>query len=204
MILELLIDWLSGALVTVPLTLIAIFLFDRTRAKRRWFWMVLLTVYLSAMYIIVGVPDWRYITWDFTVNLVPFQDFSTSNLMGMALNAAMFAPLGFLLPAYFDRYRSFVPTLDAGILTNGRGRSDYEHPGNRCGLSAVQADSGPPACGVPGKIGLGLASGAECYGNSCHHVRPVSSGGGTCGNGSIKLLFSRIILNGRPMAARFL
>ena len=80
--------------------------------------MVLLTVYLSAMYIIVGVPDWRYITWDFTVNLVPFQDFSTSNLMGMALNAAMFAPLGFLLPAYFDRYRSFVPTLDAGILTS--------------------------------------------------------------------------------------
>lgn len=118
MILELLIDWLGGALVTVPLALIAIFLFDRTRAKRRWFWMVLLTVYLSAMYIIVGVPDWRYITWDFTVNLVPFQDFSTSNLMGMALNAAMFAPLGFLLPTYFDRYRSFVPTLDAGILTS--------------------------------------------------------------------------------------
>ena len=118
MILELLIDWLGGALVTVPLALIAIFLFDRTRAKRRWFWMVLLTVYLSAMYIIVGVPDWRYITWDFTINLVPFQDFSTSNLMGMALNAAMFAPLGFLLPAYFDRYRSFVPALDAGILTS--------------------------------------------------------------------------------------
>ena len=59
MILELLIDWLGGALVTVPLALIAIFLFDRTRAKRRWLWMVLLTVYLSAMYIIVGVPDWR-------------------------------------------------------------------------------------------------------------------------------------------------
>ncbi|HBK03328.1 MAG TPA: hypothetical protein DDY87_02800 [Clostridiales bacterium] len=80
--------------------------------------MVLLTVYLSVLYVVIGVPDWRYITWDPTVNLVPFQDFTPENLRGMALNAAMFAPLGFLLPAYFDRYRSFVPTLDAGILTS--------------------------------------------------------------------------------------
>ena len=112
------VDWMGGALVTVPLALLFIFLFDRSRAKRRWFWMVLLTVFLSTMYVVVGVPDYRYITWDPTVNLVPFQDFTTENLLGMALNAAMFAPLGFLLPAYFDRYRSFVPTLDAGILTS--------------------------------------------------------------------------------------
>ena len=64
MILELLIDWLGGALVTVPLALIAIFLFDRTRAKRRWFWMVLLTMYLSAMYIIVGVPEFFHLESD--------------------------------------------------------------------------------------------------------------------------------------------
>ena len=117
-ILGLLIDWLGGALVTVPLALIFVFSFDRPRAKRRWFWMVLLTVYLSVLYVVIGVPDWRYLTWDPTVNLVPFQDFTPENLRGMALNAAMFAPLGFLLPAYFDRYRSFVPTLDAGILTS--------------------------------------------------------------------------------------
>lgn len=117
-ILGLLIDWLGGALVTVPLALIFVFSFDRPRAKRRWFWMVLLTAYLSVLYVVVGVPDWRYLTWDPTVNLVPFQDFTPENLRGMALNAAMFAPLGFLLPAYFDRYRSFVPTLDAGILTS--------------------------------------------------------------------------------------
>ena len=117
-ILGLLIDWLGGALVTVPLALIFVFSFDRPRAKRRWFWMVRLTAYLSVLYVVVGVPDWRYLTWDPTVNLVPFQGFTPENLRGMALNAAMFAPLGFLLPAYFDRYRSFVPTLDAGILTS--------------------------------------------------------------------------------------
>lgn len=117
-VLGLFVDWLGGVLVTVPLALIFVFGFDRPRAKRRWFWMVLLTVYLSVLYVVIGVPDWRYITWDPTVNLVPFQDFTPENLRGMALNAAMFAPLGFLLPAYFDRYRSFVPTLDAGILTS--------------------------------------------------------------------------------------
>lgn len=118
MVLELLVDRLGSVLVTLPLALIFIFLFDRPRAKRRWFWMVLLAVYLNTMYVVVGVPDWRYITWDPTVNLVPFQDFTPENLLGMALNVAMFVPLGFLLPAYFDRYRSFVPTLDAGILTS--------------------------------------------------------------------------------------
>lgn len=117
-VLGLFVDWLGGALGTVPLALIFVFGFDRPRAKRRWFWMVLLTAYLSVLYVVVGVPDWRYLTWDPTVNLVPFQDFTPENLRGMALNAAMFAPLGFLLPAYFDRYRSFVPTLDAGILTS--------------------------------------------------------------------------------------
>ena len=117
-ILGLLVDWLGGVLVTVPLALIFVFSFDRPRAKRRWFWMVLLAAYLSVLYVVVGVPDWRYLTWDPTVNLVPFQDVTPENLRGMALNAAMFAPLGFLLPAYFDRYRSFVPTLDVGILTS--------------------------------------------------------------------------------------
>ena len=37
---------------------------------------------------------------------------------GMVLNAIMFAPLGFLLPAYFERYRHWGRTLAAGFLTS--------------------------------------------------------------------------------------
>ena len=113
-----LLDKLCGAIVSLPLVLIYIFLFDRDRAKRKWGWMALLTLYLNAMYIVIGVPGVQYICWDPTLNLIPFQDFSPSNIMGMVLNMVMFAPLGFLLPAYFERYRHWGRTLAAGFLTS--------------------------------------------------------------------------------------
>ena len=117
LLLELL-DKLCGAMAALPLVLIYIFVCDRERAKRKWGWMALLTLYLSAMYIVVGVPGVQYIVWDPTINLIPFQDFSRSNILGMALNAVMFAPLGFLLPAYYERYRHWGRTLAAGFLTS--------------------------------------------------------------------------------------
>ena len=117
-ILLILLDKLCGAIVSLPLVLITIFVFDRERAKRKWGWMVLLTLYLNAMYIVIGVPGVQYICWDPTLNLIPFQDFSARNMEGMVLNAIMFAPLGFLLPAYFERYRHWGRTLAAGFLTS--------------------------------------------------------------------------------------
>lgn len=113
-----LLDKLCGAVVSLPLVLVYIFVCDRERAKRKWGWMALLTLYLNAMYIVIGVPGVQYICWDPTLNLIPFQDFSTSNIMGMVLNMVMFAPLGFLLPAYFERYRHWGRTLAAGFLTS--------------------------------------------------------------------------------------
>ena len=117
-LLLILLDKLYGAIVSLPLVLLYIFIFDRERAKRRWGWMALLILYLNAMYIVVGVPGVQYIVWDPTINLIPFQDFSTSNILGMALNAVMFAPLGFLLPLFFERYRHWGRTLAAGFLTS--------------------------------------------------------------------------------------
>ena len=113
-----LLDKFCGAIVSLPLVLVFAFLFDRERAKRRWGWMALLTLYLNAMYIVIGVPGIQYIRWDPTLNLIPFQDFSTSNITGMILNAIMFAPLGFLLPLIFERYRRWGRTLTAGFLTS--------------------------------------------------------------------------------------
>ena len=113
-----LLDKLCGAVVSLPLVLVYIFVCDRERAKRKCGWMVLLTLYLNAMYIVIGVPGVQYICWDPTLNLIPFQDFSARNMQGMVLNAIMFAPLGFLLPAYFERYRHWGRTLAAGFLTS--------------------------------------------------------------------------------------
>ena len=113
-----LLDKLCGAVVSLPLVLLSIFVFDRERAKRKWGWMAQLTLYLNAMYIVIGVPGVQYICWDPTLNLIPFQDFSARNMEGMILNTVMFAPLGFLLPAYFERYRRWGRTLAAGFLTS--------------------------------------------------------------------------------------
>lgn len=113
-----LVDKLCGAIVSLPLALIYVFLWDRQRAKRRWGWMTLLVLYLSAMYIVIGVPGIQYITWEPTINWVPFRDFTPSNLRGMALNAVMFAPLGFLLTAYFEGFRRWNTTLAAGFATS--------------------------------------------------------------------------------------
>lgn len=113
-----LLDKFCGAIVSLPLALIYIFICDRERAKRKWFWMVLLVLYLNAMYIVIGAPGMAYICWDPTINFIPFQDLSLSNLVGMALNVVMFAPLGFLLPAYFERYRQWGRALAAGFLTS--------------------------------------------------------------------------------------
>lgn len=115
---RILLDKFCGGLAALPLSLIYIFIFDRERAKQKWGWMVLLVLYLSAMYIVVGVPGVQYIRWDPTLNLIPFQDFSPRNVLGMGMNAIMFAPLGFLLPAYFERYRHWGRTLAAGLLTS--------------------------------------------------------------------------------------
>ena len=113
-----LLDKLCGAIVSLPLVLVYSFVCDRERAKRRWGWMALLALYLNAMYIVIGVPGIQYIRWDPTINLIPFQDFSPSNITGMVLNTVMFAPLGFLLPAYFERYRRWGRTVAAGFLTS--------------------------------------------------------------------------------------
>ena len=132
-----LLDKLCGAVVSLPLVLVYIFVCDRERAKRRWGWMVLLTLYLNAMYIVIGVPGVQYICWDPTLNLIPFQDFSARNMEGMVLNAIMFAPLGFLLPAYFERYRHWGRTLAAGFLTSLTRRRTAGYRGKKDWLELV-------------------------------------------------------------------
>lgn len=77
---------------------------------------ILYVLYLNAMLIIVGVPDFTYITWNPTINLIPFQDFCKSNILGMVLNIVMFVPFGFFLPILFERYQKWFHTLTAGII----------------------------------------------------------------------------------------
>lgn len=109
-------DLLGGAIVSLPVVLIGAFLLDRERAKRKWLWLILYILYLNAMLIIIGVPDFSYIIWQPTINLIPFQDFSSSNILGMILNIVMFVPFGFFLPVYFAQFQKWYHTLAAGCI----------------------------------------------------------------------------------------
>ena len=57
-------------------------------------------VYMNAMLVVVGVPDFRYITFK----------------LGMVLNIVMFIPFGAFLPIYFKKFRKLVPAITAGFL----------------------------------------------------------------------------------------
>lgn len=111
-------DLFGGAIVSLPIVLVLAFVFDKEKIKRKWFWLILYVLYLNAMLIIIGVPDFNYITWQPTINFIPFQDFCMSNIRGMLLNIVMLVPFGFFLPMYFARYQKWYRTLIAGITTS--------------------------------------------------------------------------------------
>lgn len=77
---------------------------------------LLLALYLSAVYAIVGLPSVIYVRFDPNYNLIPFRymftDFST------LLNVLLFIPLGGFLPILRSKFRSFPKTLLLGFSTS--------------------------------------------------------------------------------------
>ena len=113
-----LLDLFGGAIVSLPIVMILAFIFHKEKAKRKWVWLILYVLYMNAMLIIVGIPNFEYITLKPIINLIPFQNFKPSNIVGMILNIVMLVPFGFFLPILFERYKKFYRTLTAGIITS--------------------------------------------------------------------------------------
>lgn len=111
-----LLDKFVGVLVALPLVLLFLFLADKKRFTKKWFWAVLFVAYMNAMLIMVGIPYAEYITWEPTINWIPFHDFTPSNILGMALNVVMLVPFGAFLPIYFKKFRKLLPTVLAGAI----------------------------------------------------------------------------------------
>lgn len=111
-----LLDKFAGALVVLPLIILFLFLVDKECFTKKWFWVLLFAIYMNAMLIIVGIPSAQYITWEPSINWIPFQDFTPSNILGMVLNIVMLIPFGAFLPIYFKRFRKLLPTVAAGAI----------------------------------------------------------------------------------------
>lgn len=108
----------SGVCTLIVLTMFRLCLGKRLSGGRR-FALVLLVLYLSAMFNVVGLPGIPHLGWDPTVNLIPFSDYQDRRFLWLSgMNVLMTVPLGFFLPLVWRRYQNFSSTLFAGFFTS--------------------------------------------------------------------------------------
>ena len=70
-------------------------------------------VYLSAVYLFVGMPTLQFMRFDLSLTLMPFLPMIT-DIKSTILNVFLFVPLGILLPFLWKRYDALKDTLLLG------------------------------------------------------------------------------------------
>lgn len=78
---------------------------------------ILFAIYLSGVFAVVGLPDIRYVRFDFRYNIVPFA-YMFSDLTNTLLNVVLFIPLGFFLPFFWERFHRFPYAVLFGFFTS--------------------------------------------------------------------------------------
>ena len=72
------------------------------------------SVYLCAMFAVVGLPDICYVRFHPNINLRPFA-YMFSDFANSFLNVVLFVPLGFFLPLFWRTYRKLGSTVLFGL-----------------------------------------------------------------------------------------
>lgn len=89
------------------------------RKMKYIFWESIFGVYLLAVFAVVGFPEYKYLTVDFTANFIPFCDFVNSPVSYLEitlLNVLLFLPFGILFPVLHNGGSSFKKTVFLGFL----------------------------------------------------------------------------------------
>ena len=82
----------------------------RFRNPKRTAAYLILALYISAVWVLVGMPNAFYLRFDLSLQLIPFLPM-LSDLKNTVLNVALFVPLGFLLPVLWKKYRNTAKAL---------------------------------------------------------------------------------------------
>ena len=82
----------------------------RFRNPKRTAVYLILALYISAVWVLVGMPNACYLRFDLSLQLIPFLPM-LSDLKNTVLNVALFVPLGFLLPVLWKKYRNTAKAL---------------------------------------------------------------------------------------------
>lgn len=98
--------WSAALVLTL---LIIVFISGHRLTTAQKVWILLLALYLAAVYNVAGAPELPYIYPNFNMNLIPFVDIRSdvcAYIINSGLNIILFIPLGFILPLLWSRFRS--------------------------------------------------------------------------------------------------
>lgn len=117
-------DMLAEGLTPLTLSALSLVLFrlwvgvQKKLYRGRLPLLILMVLYLNAMYTVTGLPTLQHLTFQANINLIPFSDFQDRRFYYLSfLNILMTVPLGMLLPLCWDGFHSWKNALMAGVLT---------------------------------------------------------------------------------------
>ena len=107
------VDVVPAAIVLVPLfTVLHYTVYDRNLRKSLCY--SIFCLYMSAVFILVGIPNVTYLRPEVNLNLIPFAGI-IADLKNCMLNVVMFLPLGLFLPILWKHFRKCMPCVAYGF-----------------------------------------------------------------------------------------
>ena len=112
------IDAISTILVLLPIMIVLRYAVFKRYTKIQFLLVFIYAIYLSAAFSVVGIPALNSIIVNWEFNLIPLVDILNSPreyIINTVLNIMLFIPLGFLIPAIWNEYRSIKKVFLIGI-----------------------------------------------------------------------------------------
>lgn len=107
------VDVIPAAVVLVPVFLI-LYTTAYRRDLRKSVLYCIFSLYLAAVFSLVGIPNVTYVRFEVNLNLIPILGFA-DDFKNSILNVLLFLPLGFLLPILWKKYRKKRDTILFGL-----------------------------------------------------------------------------------------
>lgn len=110
--LNMLIEILISAVILIPFFVVL----NRVRfhSRKQSVLYFVFAVYLSAVYLLVGMPTLQFMRFELSLTLIPFLPMM-ADIKNTVLNVLLFLPLGFMLPFLWKRYSRLADTLLFGF-----------------------------------------------------------------------------------------
>lgn len=107
------VDVIPAAVVLIPVFILLYFKRYNRDLKKCALYCVF-CLYLSAVFVLVGIPNVTYFRPEVNLNLIPFKGMM-QDLKNGILNVILFVPLGFLLPVLWQNFRRMGACVAFGL-----------------------------------------------------------------------------------------